>query len=220
MPTTDPIRVIVADDHPVTRKGLHDILEGDGGFTVVAHAADGEQAVAAAQEFTPDVIVMDVLMPNKDGVEACREILELMPDTKVLMLTASTEEDAVMAAVAAGATGYLHKYTDKEALIAAAYAVAEGRLMIPDDAVARAFQLIRSRRAAPSPGVESLTDKEQHTLRLFSGGMSYKQIAEARGVGMTTVRNTIYRIQDKLGVNSMQEIVVWAVRNGVLNDES
>lgn len=219
MSTTDPIRVLVADDHPVTRSGLHGVLESHGGIEVVAHAADGEQAVTAALEVRPDVIVMDVLMPNKDGVEACREILEMMPETKVLMLTASTEENAVIAAVAAGATGYLLKYSDSDALIAAVHAVAEGRLAIPDDAVTRAFQLIGSGDDAPPPGVEALTDKERHTLTLFCSGMSYKQIAEARGVGMTTVRNAIYQIQNKLGVGSKQEIVVWAVRNGLLEHD-
>ena len=103
------IRVLLADDHAVTREGLQAILERSEEFEVVGQARDGVEAVKAASELSPDLIVMDVMMPKKDGVEACREIMESLPDTKVIMLTASTEADAVIEAVAAGATGYLQK---------------------------------------------------------------------------------------------------------------
>ena len=116
MSTTERIRVMVVDDHPIMRNGLRDALEGVGDFEVVGLAGDGVEAVITAQNVQPDVIVMDVMMPNKDGVDACREIMELLPDTKVLMLTASTEEDAVVEAVAAGATGYLQKYSGPDEL--------------------------------------------------------------------------------------------------------
>ena len=95
MPSTNGIRVMPVDDHPITRRGLREVLEDSGGFDVVAQAADGVEAVTWAEETKPAVIVMDVLMPRKDRVEACRDILDLLPDTKVLMLTASTEDDAV-----------------------------------------------------------------------------------------------------------------------------
>ena len=107
------IRVMLVDDHPIVRDGLQEVLELSGEFEVVGQAGDGEQAVRTAEDLGPDVIVMDVMMPHKDGVEACREIMDLLPDTRVLMLTASTEEDAVIEAVAAGATGYLQKYSRK-----------------------------------------------------------------------------------------------------------
>lgn len=217
MSSNEPIRVMIADDHPVVRQGLRDFLGRRDEIEIVADASDGAQAVSAAHETQPDVIIMDVLMPNLDGVEACREIRDQLPDTKVLMLTASGEEDAVVAAVAAGATGYVHKFTGSDELVNAVRDVSRGRLMIPEDAVARAFELIRSGASRPAPRTEVLTAKERRTLRLFSSGMSYKQIAEARGVGMTTVRNAMYRIQDKLGVTSKQEVVVWAVRSGLLD---
>ena len=218
MSSTNGIRVMLVDDHPIVRKGLRDVLEDSGEFEVVAQAADGAEAVRTAEESRPDVIVMDVMMPKKDGVEACRDILDLLPDTKVLMLSASTEEDAVIEAVAAGAAGFVQKYSGSAELVAAVREVAEGRLMIPDDAVRRVFKLIRG---GPSltPGPKVLTVKEREVLTLFAEGRSYAQIAEARGVSMVTVRNAIYRIQDKLGVRSKQEIVVWAVRNGLLNGE-
>ena len=107
MSSGNGIRVMLVDDHPVMRRGLQQVLEDFGGIEVVAQAADGEKAVAVAAESRPDVIVMDVMMPKKDGVEACREIIDLLPDTEVLMITASTEEDAVIEAIAAGASGFV-----------------------------------------------------------------------------------------------------------------
>ena len=101
------IRVMVVDDHPVVRSGLRDVLEASGRCEVVGQAGDGEEAVEMVEDLNPDVIVMDVIMPRKDGIDACREIMERLPDTRVMMLTAATEEDAVIEAIAAGATGYL-----------------------------------------------------------------------------------------------------------------
>ena len=217
MSSDDGIRVMLVDDHPVVRRGLRDVLEDQGAFHVVAQAADGEEAVRMAEESRPDVIVMDVMMPKKNGVEACREIVDLLPGTKVLMLTASSEEDAVIEAVAAGATGFVQKYSGSDELVDAIRQVAEGRLMISDDAVRRVFKLIRGGTYLVS-GLNVLTSREQEVLTQFSTGKSYARIAEALGVSTVTVRNAIYRIQDKLGVESKQEIVVWAVRNGLLDD--
>ena len=217
MSSTNGIRVMVVDDHPIVRRGLRDLLEDSGAFEIVAQAADGVEAVSMAAESRPDVIVMDVMMPNRDGVEACREILELLPDTKVLMLTASTEEDAVIEAIAAGALGFVQKYSGSAELVNAVREVAGGRLMIPDDAVRRAFRLIRGGTQL-TPSHKVLTAREREVLTEFATGKSYAQIAEALVVSSVTVRNAIYRIQNKLGVDSKQEIVVWAVRNGLLDD--
>ena len=126
------IKVMLADDHPIMRDGLRDALQSEGDFEVVGLAADGVEAVSMAQSVVPEVIVMDVMMPHKDGVDACREIMELLPDTRVLMLTASTTEDAVVEAIAAGATGYLQKDSGPEELAEAIREVAQGRLRIPD----------------------------------------------------------------------------------------
>ena len=213
------IRVVVVDDHPIVRDGLRAALEGSGEFEVVGQAGDGNEAVRTAESLVPDVIVMDVLMPEKDGVEACREIMDLLPDTRVLMLTVSTDEDAVIQAVAAGATGYLQKHSGVEELLGALREVAAGRLQLPADTVRRVFGTIRG-EAPPAPPLGSgpLTVKEQEILRLFSSGKSYAQIAELRGNSPVTIRNAVYRIQDKLGLRTKQEIVVWAVRNGLLDE--
>ncbi len=217
MSLTEGIRVMLVDDHPVVRRGLRDVLDEAEDLDVVGLAADGVEAVRMVEESRPDVIIMDVMMPNKDGVEACRDILDLLPDTKVLMLTASREEDAVIEAVAAGATGFLQKNSGSEELVEAVREVAKGQLVIPDSAVRRAFRQIRDGTAL-KPSSAVLTARQREILTQFASGKSYAQIAESLGVSMVTIRNGIYRIQDKLGMGTKQEIVVWAVRNGLLDE--
>ena len=219
MSSAGRIRVMVVDDHPIMRDGLRDALEASGRFEVVGLAEDGEESVREAQNLRPDVIIMDVMMPGKDGIEACREIMELLPETRVLILTASNEEDAVIEAVAAGATGYLQKYSRSEELLEAVVAVAEGRLRIPENAVRQVFSMVRGlRELASRQALDRLTAVERETLTLFARGMPYTEIAQVRGNTPLTVRNTIYRIQDKLGVETKQELVIWAVRNGLMDE--
>ena len=219
MSSADRIRVMVVDDHPIMRNGLRDTLAASGRFEVVGEAGDGDEAVRAVAELNPEVIVMDVIMPGMDGIDACREIMERQPDMRIMILTASTEEDAVIEAIAAGATGYLQKYSRPEELVQAVLDVAEGRLRIPDQAVRRVFAMIRGeRRMVSRRPLDKLTAVERATLTLFASGRTYAEIAEARGISTVTVRNTLYRVQNKLGVERKQELVIWAVRNGLLDD--
>ena len=210
------IRVLLADDHSIMREGLQVMLELSGEFEVVGQARDGVEAVKAASDLSPDVIVMDVMMPEKDGVEACREIMESLPDTKVIMLTASTEADAVIEAVAAGAAGYLQKVSGMNQLLSMVKGAAADEMRLPTEVVRRVFDRIRT--AAKSKEEVDLTPREKEILVSFCRGMSYVAIAEAREVKPVTIRNAIYTIQVKLGVGSKQEMVVWAVRNGLLDD--
>ena len=211
------IRVLLVDDHSIMREGLQSMLAGSEELEVVGQARDGEEAVRAAAELLPDVVVMDVMMPNKDGVEACREIMDAAPGIRVVMLTASTEEDAVIEAVAAGATGYLQKVSGMDRLLDTIRQVAAGELRLPADVVRRVFEGIR-RGAEPEDESGPLTQREREILALFCRGLSYARIAEIREVRPVTIRNAIYAIQGKLEVRSKQEIVVWAVRNGLLDD--
>ena len=151
MSSENRIRVMVVDDHPIMRSGLRDVLEASDRLEVVGQAGDGEEAVKTAKKAAPDVIVMDVMMPNKDGIDACREIIELLPETKVLMLTAATEEDAVIEAVSAGAAGYLQKYTSPELFMEAVLDVAAGRHRIPEKSIRQVFALVRDAQG-PLPG--------------------------------------------------------------------
>lgn len=219
MPTDDPIRVLLVDDHPVLRRGLRDVLEGSGRFVVVGQAGDGPEALRLADELKPQVVIMDIIMPQMSGIDACRELMARLPDTRVMMLTAATEEDAVIDAVAAGATGYLEKYAPPEELVSTVLGVAEGRLKVPNEAVKRVFALLRGQRPLDSrTPTDRLTAIEQETLTMFASGKSYTEIAKHRGNSAVTVRNTLYRVQDKLGIATKQELVIWAVRNGLLDD--
>ena len=219
MSSSCPVRVLLVDDHAVVLGGLRHMLEATGEFVVVGQAGDGIEAVAAAEQLKPDVVVMDVRMPRKDGVEACREIMDLLPDTRVLMLTASSDEDAVVEAVAAGATGYLQKFSGEEEFARSLRDVAAGQLRLPTTTVRRVFESIRNDFSGGSgPGAGPLSRRECQYLTLFSQGMSYAEIGESKGSSPLTVRNTLYRVQEKLGVRTKQEMVVWAVRNGLLDD--
>ena len=219
MSSTAHIRVMLVDDHEIMRDGLREVLERSGDFEVVGQAGDGDAAVKIALNIKPDVIIMDVMMPLKDGIEACREITEMLPETRVLILTASSEEDAVMEAVAAGATGYLQKYSGKEQLLRTVRDVANGEYRIPAEAIRRAFAEIRAAsEQAATQGPGRLTAREREILTLFAQGLSYADIAEIRGNRPLTVRNAIYGIQNKLGIETKQELAVWAVRNGLLDD--
>ena len=219
MSTADRIRVMVVDDHPIMRSGLRDTLEASGHFEVVGQAEDGEEAVRTVEEIDPQVIVMDVMMPNKDGIDACREIMELLPNARVLMLTASTEEDAVIEAIAAGATGYLRKYSRPEELVRALVDVAEGGVQVPAKVLREVFSMVRGERKLVSrQASDKLTALERETLALFASGRAYTEIAKVRGNSRVTVRNTIYHIQEKLSIGRKQELVIWAVRNGLVDD--
>ena len=219
MSANERIRVMIVEDHSIVRVGLKQVLEQSGEFEVVGEAADGEEAVRVAADVSPDVVVMDVMMPKKDGVEACREIMESAPETRVLMLTASTEEDAVVEAVAAGATGYLQKETDMEQLLSAVRDVARGDLRLPTEIVRRTFKALRDGTGTGDAAAEAgLTPREREILVSFAQGMSYARIAEARGIKPVTVRNAIYGVQQKLKVKTMQGLVLWCVRNGMVGD--
>ena len=219
MSSADRIRVMIVDDHPIMRSGLKEVLEASGCLEMVGEAGDGEEAVSTVEALQPDIIIMDVIMPGKDGIDTCREIMEILPDTRVLMLTASTEMDAVIESVAAGATGYLQKYSQPEELEEAVLDVAAGRIRIPEQAVKEVFAMVRGEsNFVLRHTSDRLTEREREALKLFASGKSYSQIAEMRGNSTVTVRNTLYRIQDKLGVKTKQELVIWAVRSGLLDD--
>ena len=212
------IRVMLVDDHEMMRDGLREALQRAGDYEVVGEAGDGVEAVRAAQSLRPDVIVMDVMMPIKNGIDACREIMEVLPETRVLMVTAATERDAVIEAVAAGATGYLEKYSGMEKLLRTVRDVAEGEHRIPGDVIRRVFAGFRTGAPQPAHELNRLTAREREILTLFAQGLSYAAIAEVRGNQPVTIRNGVYGIQDKLKIGSKQELVVWAVRNGLLDE--
>ena len=171
MSSGERTRVMIVDDHSVLRVGLKQVLERTGEFEVVGQAADGEEAVRVAAEVLPDVVVMDVMMPGKDGVEACREIMERSPGTRVVMLTASTEEDAVVEALAAGATGYLQKESGLDRLLSTMRDVVKGELRIPAESVSKVLAGIRiGAKAGDAADRARLTQREREMLISFVTG--------------------------------------------------
>ena len=215
------IRVMIVDDHAIVREGIAEVLDQAGDFEVVGQAGDGEEAVNKVQELRPDVVIMDILMPVKDGIEACRDISAALPETRVLMLTASNRHSAIVQAVKAGATGYLQKLSGKEKLLSTVREVAGGEFRVQGEA-ARKLVSGLSGGGVPIPPSElnRLTAREREILRMFARGMSYAEIAEARGNSSPmTVRNAIYAIRRKLGLGSRQEMGVWAARSGLLDDD-
>ena len=209
----------MVDDHQIMRDGLREVLERSGDFIVVAEAGDGDTALEIAMAFQPAVIIMDVMMPGKNGIDACREITEVLPDTRILILTASTQDDAVMEAVAAGATGFLQKHSGKDMLLQTVRDVAQGEYRIPAATMRRVFAQTRANGGRNTTlGTSSLTQREREILTLFAQGQSYAGIAELRGNSPLTIRNAIYSIQDKLAIATKQELVVWAVQNGLLDN--
>ena len=217
LPASPPTRVMIVDDHSIMRDGLQEMLEQSSDFQVVGQARDGFEAVDVAQNLKPDVVIMDVIMPLKNGIDACREITDTVPETRVLVLTASTNDTTVVDAIAAGATGYLQKITGKDKLLATIRDVVDGEFRVPGDVVRRAFAGVRE--SSGEGELARLTERQLEILKLFAEGMSYSEIGEARGNRPLTIRNAIYGIRDKLGAKSRQEMVVWAVRNGLLDND-
>ena len=219
--SSEPIRVMLVDDHPVVKVGLRGMPEDLKDLEIVGEASDGVEAVEMAERLEPVVIVMDVMMPRLDGIEACRTIMEKLPSTQVLMLTASTERDAVIEAEAAGATGYLQKYSGGEELEQAIREIAEGHLRIPHGALRRTLAMVRDELWDKTRYASSaLPERERELLTPFASSNPYARIAEAKGISPVTVRNTIPRIQDKLGLATKQELVIWAVKNGLVPEPS
>lgn len=205
------IRILIADDHAVVRQGLKMFLSLDPELEIVGEAADGAEAVRLAGETTPDVVLMDLLMPRMDGIEATRAIRQQHPGTEVVALTSVLEDASVTGAVRAGAIGYLLKTTESDELCRAIKAAAAGQVQLSPQAAARLMREVRG-PAQPEP----LTDRERDVLGLLVDGQSNKEIAASLGIGEKTVKTHISNILAKLGVQSRTQAALHAVRAGLV----
>lgn len=221
MSSENRISIMIVDDHVVVREAIAEVLNRTGEFEVVGQARDGEEALVKIQDLDPDVVIMDILLPNMSGIETCREITNMLPNTRVLMLTASNNHRAIVESVNAGATGYLQKYSGKDMLLCTLKEVANGEFRVQGEAARRLVTGMRGGSLQPvSPrDVDRLTAREREILRMFALGKSYAEIAEIRGNNPMTIRNAVYAIQRKLDIGSRQELGVWAARSGLLDDE-
>jgi DNA-binding NarL/FixJ family response regulator len=202
---------MIADDHAVVRQGLKMFLSLDPDFDIVGEAVDGRQAVQLARELQPDVVLMDLLMPFMNGVEAIGAIRQEMPDVEVIALTSVLEDTSVVGAIRAGAIGYLLKDTESDELIRAIKAAAAGQVQLSPKAAAR---LMREVRAPESP--ETLTERETEVLRLLATGLSNKEIAYRLSIGEKTVKTHVSNILAKLNVSSRTQAALHAARLGLV----
>jgi DNA-binding NarL/FixJ family response regulator len=219
--SADSIRVLICDDHALFRRGLTMVLESEDGIEVVGEAEDGADAVARAEELAPDVVLMDVRMPNISGIEATRAIADIVPTAKILMLTVSDEEADLYEAIKAGATGYLLKEISIEEVATAIHAVMGGQSLISPSMASKLLseftnlaKKVDERQAVPTP---RLTDRELEVLKLVAQGLTNREIAGELFISDNTVKNHVRNILEKLHLHSRMEAVVYAVREKLLD---
>jgi DNA-binding NarL/FixJ family response regulator len=213
-----PIRILLADDHTIVRDGLRALLERQADMSVVAEAADGRECVQLAERHLPDVVMMDVAMPEMNGIEAARRILSANPKTSVLMLSMHRDESYVLRALKAGARGYLLKDSPRDDVLAAIRTVAAGRSflsrkvseMLQEDYV----------RQLESRGLEDsydlLTDREREILQLLAEGKANKEVANLLNISLTTVETHRAHILQKLSLHSTADLILYAVRKRII----
>lgn len=215
------IRVLVVDDHPLMREALCAAIETDEGMEVVGEAANGLAAVQQARTLQPDVIIMDLLMPGMNGLEAIAAIHAEFPKISLLALTSSTEEGKVLAAVQSGALGYLLKDAQREELLHAIRQISQGEPYLPQQAVINLMRSVRRPLPAPPPpspeppdgqSPERLTPRQKEVLGLLGQGLSNREIAERLVVSEATVRSHIYHILGILGLENRSQAVAFAAR--------
>jgi DNA-binding NarL/FixJ family response regulator len=218
--TEQPLRVLIVDDHALFRRGLHMVLDQEADIDVVGEAGDGQEAVQKAQELMPDVILMDIRMPRRSGIEATRQIKDLLPHVRILVLTISDEEADLYEAIKAGAAGYLLKEISIDDVADAIRSIWRGQSRLSPSMAAKLLaefaamsKRAEEQRQLPAP---RLTDREMEVLRHVAQGLNNKDIAKELFISENTVKNHIRNILEKLHLHSRMEAVVYAVREKLL----
>ncbi|MGW8375598.1 response regulator transcription factor [Streptomyces sp. ODS28] len=213
----NPIRVFLLDDHEVVRRGLADLLGTEGDMTIVGEAAGAEQALARIPALRPHVAVLDVRLPDGDGISVCRDLRARFPETACLMLTSFDEEDALLDAIMAGAAGYVLKQIEGADIVAAVRTVASGRSMLDPNTTARLMISLRQEPEEAPPGdprLSALSPRERDILQLIGEGLTNRQIGLRLYLSEKTVKNNISRILAKLGVQRRIQAAVLAPQLG------
>ncbi|HUI57451.1 MAG TPA: response regulator transcription factor [Bryobacteraceae bacterium] len=214
-----PIRILLADDHAVVRDGVRALLEKQADMAVVAEAGDGREAARLAEECAPDVVVMDIAMPNMNGIEATRRILIAHPRAAVVILSMHQDESYVLRSLKAGAKGYLLKDSLRSDVVEAIRAVAQGRSFLTRK-VSRMMQedYIREiEQRGLDDSYDLLTDREREVLQLAAEGKANKEIAGMLNISLTTVETHRTHILQKLGLHSIPDLILYAVRKGIIS---
>ncbi|MDP9406294.1 MAG: response regulator transcription factor [Actinomycetota bacterium] len=219
-PAADVIRVVVADDHALFRRGLEMVLQSEPDIEVVAEANDGDEVVTVAEQHMPDLVLMDVRMPGRGGIDAARAIKDAVPHTKILMLTISDEEEDLYDAIKAGASGYLLKEIPIDEVADAIRSVAAGQSLISPSMASKLLTefaaMARKGEEKPQLASPRLTDREMEVLTLVAQGMSNRDIARELFISENTVKNHVRNILEKLQLHSRMEAVMYAVREKLL----
>ncbi len=215
------IRLLVVDDHVVVRSGLIALLEGKNDIHIVGDAADGDEAIAKAQELKPDVVLMDFSMPpGKDGLTATAELKKLMPDVSILILTMHDDEEYLFRAIHAGASGYILKSAPHEELLAAIRSVADGSAYLYPSATKRLMSEYLDKAKQENAGpYDTLSDREKEILSWIAKGYANKEIAEHLVISVKTVESHKSNLMEKLGLRTRPELVKFAMKKGLLNFE-
>lgn len=209
-------RILLVDDHEVVRLGLRALLERHPQFEVVAEASTARDAIEQVEQYSPDVVVMDIRLPGGSGIEACEEISEKHPNTKVIMLTSYAEDEMLFSAIRAGASGYVLKQIEGEGLVRAIEAVGRGEALLDPAVTQRIFQEVRkAAKEEEASAFAALTQQEKHVLMLVSEGKTNREIAKALFLGEGTVRNYVSSILSKLGVSNRAEAAAYAVEHNL-----
>jgi len=204
------LRLMIVDDHPVVREGLRGMLEADPGITVVGDAASGDEAVVRAAESRPDVILMDLRMPNGDGVSATARILAARPESRVIVLTTYETDQDIVRAVEAGAAGYLLKDTSRADLLTAIFSAARGETVLSPSVATRLVTRMRA------PASESLSPREAEVLSLVAEGLTNAEIGKTLFISEATVKTHLLRVFGKLGVSDRTAAVTVALDRGFI----
>ncbi|MFD5103568.1 response regulator [Streptomyces albidochromogenes] len=212
-PAKNGIRVLLVDDHQVVRRGLRTFLEVQDDIEVVGEAADGAEGVARAEELRPDVVLMDIKMPGTDGIDALRKLRELANPARVLIVTSFTEQRTVVPALRAGASGYVYKDVDPDALAGAIRSVHAGHVLLQPE-VAGALLAQEDGNNGTGRG-STLTEREREVLTLIADGRSNREIARALVLSEKTVKTHVSNILMKLDLSDRTQAALWAVRHGI-----
>lgn len=216
---SETIRILVADDHAIVREGLRALIATEPGLELIGEASDGLEAVDKALALKPDIILLDMMMPRKDGLGAIEDIIKENPNARILVLTSFAEDDKVFPAIKAGALGYLLKDSSPQELLQAIHNVHQGEASL-HPAIAR--KLMRELNQPPSlpPTTDPLTEREVDVLRLVAQGLSNDDIAEKLVVSERTVRTHVSHILDKLHLANRTQMALYAVREGIAKLDS
>ncbi|TQR85721.1 response regulator transcription factor [Mycobacterium hodleri] len=214
-PEATPLRVVIADDHPLVRSGLRTILAAAAGIDVVGEASTGVEAIAVARALTPDVIVMDLQMPDTDGIEATRQIVAANPRIAVLVLTMFEDDTSVFSAMRAGALGYLLKGAEQEEIVRAIHAAAHGGAIFGPAIAHRLIDFFTRPQTSTAPAFPELTDREREVLELIAAGQPNGAISRALFISPKTVANHVSNIFAKLQVADRSEAIVRARQAGL-----